>query len=231
MRWCVTLKPPDERDAAQQGARVRLGKRPVHVGDAAAGQAREVVVVAQIAVEAGVRAGQLLDQAQGDEQPQIAVHGTETHARQPAPHHLVHGLGSGMGVGTPDHLQHPRRRGPVSRSPTPRSAADAPLRVCAARPFSAMTVITILPVHPRAGGSRTRSEAPEAGGEVRTGRVWSLRSFPNETFYNCLAFAIHRSVSDVNTPNQPADDLRRTVAHGCAVSCSRSATGSGSTTS
>src|SRR5258708_29688399 len=37
---------------------------------------------------------------------QVPIHGAEAHPRQPAPHHLVHGLGGGMSVAPADHLQH-----------------------------------------------------------------------------------------------------------------------------
>jgi hypothetical protein len=91
---------------------VGLGERPGHVGDAPAGQTGEVVVLAQVAVEARVRSGQLLDQSLGDEEPQVSIHGAKAHARQPAPHHLVHRLGGGMSVAPADHLQHqPARTG------------------------------------------------------------------------------------------------------------------------
>src|SRR5262245_23407861 len=77
------------RDARAECTRMRLGERTVHVHDAPAEKAREVMVVARVAVEARVGSGQLLDEPFGDQEPQVAVHGAEAHTREPAPHHPV----------------------------------------------------------------------------------------------------------------------------------------------
>ena len=92
-------------DAQAQRARVRLGHRARDVGDAPAPEAREVVVVADIAVEARVRTGPLIDEALGDEQPQVPVDRPEAHARQAPPHQLVDPLRRGVGVRAADDLQ------------------------------------------------------------------------------------------------------------------------------
>ena len=105
-------EPRQGGDAQAQRARVRLGHRARHVDDAPAPEAREVVVVADIAVEARVRTGQLIDEALGDEQPEVPVHRPEAHAGQAPPHHLVDPFRGGMRVRAADDLQdHPARPG------------------------------------------------------------------------------------------------------------------------
>ena len=69
-----------------------MGERPLHVQDAPARETREVMVLAGVPIEAGVGAGQLLDQALGDEQPEVPVHRAQAHARQAPPDQSVHGL-------------------------------------------------------------------------------------------------------------------------------------------
>src|SRR5215472_14729484 len=59
------------RDARAEDARMRLGERTVHVHDAAAQEAREVMVVARVAVEARVGSWQLFDKPFGDQEPQV----------------------------------------------------------------------------------------------------------------------------------------------------------------
>src|SRR6185369_13100796 len=88
-----------------EGAGVGLGVRSLHVADAPAAETGEVVVLGQVAVEAGVRPRQLLDEPLRDQQPEVAVHGAEAHPRQAAAHHAVHPLRGGVGLGGPHHLQ------------------------------------------------------------------------------------------------------------------------------
>jgi len=91
--------------AAHEGAGVGLSERSVHVHDAPALKTREVVVLAGVAVEAGMRSGYLLDQSLLDEPPQIAIHGAQADPREAAADHPMHGLGRGMRRRAADDLQ------------------------------------------------------------------------------------------------------------------------------
>src|SRR5438093_1276073 len=113
---------PAARDAAavelgavvedlEAGARRDAGPhRPVgarrHIVDAAAGDAREVIVRRRVAVEAragGVRA--LRHESLGGERPEVAVDRRETHARQPPAHAPVDERRGRMRVGRADDLE------------------------------------------------------------------------------------------------------------------------------
>src|SRR5262245_16421833 len=97
---------PLGRDPPAEGAGVRLGGRALHVRDPAATQAREVMVLGHVAVEASVRSGQLLHQAFGHEQPQVAIDRAEAHPRESATHHLVDPLRGRMRLGGAHHVEH-----------------------------------------------------------------------------------------------------------------------------
>jgi len=98
-------EPARRSRPAHQGPRVGFCEWPIHVGDPAADQAGEVVVLAQVAIEARVGSQQFLDQALGDEKPQVPVHGAQAHPRQPAPYQPMYGLGGRVRVAPADHLQ------------------------------------------------------------------------------------------------------------------------------
>ena len=91
-----------------------------------------MVVVADIAVEARVRTGQLIDEALGDEQPEVPVHRPEAHAGQAPPHQLVDPRRRGVGVGAADDVQdHPAR----PREPEP-ARPERVVRAAGGRGFS-----------------------------------------------------------------------------------------------
>ena len=65
-----------------------------------------MVVLADVAVEARVRAGQLVDQPLGHQQAQVAVHRAQAHAGQAAADHLVDPLRGGVRLGGAHHVEH-----------------------------------------------------------------------------------------------------------------------------
>ena len=103
---------PRRSHSPAQDAGVKLGGGAFHVGDPAAADTSEVMVLGHVAVEAGVRAGQLLDQALGHQHPQVAIHGAEAHARKATPHHSVDPLRGRVRFGGAHDVQHhPARSG------------------------------------------------------------------------------------------------------------------------
>jgi hypothetical protein len=66
-------------NSSAKGLGVRLGQRAVHVEDAPAAHAGEVVVRGHIGVEAGVGTLDLRHQSLGDEEAEVAVDRAQAH--------------------------------------------------------------------------------------------------------------------------------------------------------
>ena len=98
-------EPGERGHPGGDGAGGRFAEGSVHVHDATTAGTREVMVPLEVPIEAGVRSRQLVHQPLRHQQAQVAVHRAQAHPRQAPPHHAMHRLRGGMGLGAAHHLE------------------------------------------------------------------------------------------------------------------------------